>query len=167
MGDIGGQRALVTGASSGIGKAITFELARKRARVVMTSRRLDALQKAVQEIKDAFPEAPTPLAVGGDVTNRKDVRKVVDFCLMHYGGIDILVNNAGMGVYGEFGKTSYEDFLSMMEVNFLGPVSFILEVLPLMRKAGKGALSIFLPWRQSTGSLTSELTAPPRLLLQL
>ena len=140
MADVGGQRALVTGASSGIGKAIAFELARKGARVVIASRRFEVLETVVKEIKDTFPEAVIPLAIDCDVTNGKDVRKVIDLCTEHYGGVDILINNAGIGVYGEFERTSLEDVLSMMEVNFFGPVRFILEVLPMMREAKKGRI---------------------------
>jgi len=140
MADVGGQRALITGASSGIGKAIAFELARKGARVVIASRRFDVLETVVEEIKDTFPEAVPPLAIDCDVTNREDVRKVIDFCADHEGGIDILINNAGIGVYGECEKTSLEDVQSLMEVNFFGPVRFILEVLPMMKEAKQGMI---------------------------
>ena len=140
MAKIKGERVLLTGASSGIGKALAFELARKGARIILTSRQFDLLEKAAQEIKCTFPDTMTPLAIDCDVTNRKDVRKVIHFCAEHYGGIDILINNAGIGVYGACEKTSLEDLRSLMEVNFFGSVHFILEVLPLMREAGKGLI---------------------------
>ena len=140
MAKINGKRVLLTGASSGIGKAIAFELARKGARIILTSRQFDLLEKAAQEIKCTFPEVTTPLAIACDVTNREQVRRVIHFCVEHYGGVDILINGAGIGVYGICEKTSLEDFRSQMEVNFFGSVHFILEVLPLMREAGKGLI---------------------------
>jgi len=140
MAKIKGERVLLTGASSGIGKALAFELVRKGVRIILTSRRFDLLKKVAEEIIYTFPDTMTPLAIDCDVTNRKDVRKVIHFCAEHYGGIDILINNAGIGVYGACEKTSLEDLRSLMEVNFFGSVHFILEVLPLMRKAGKGLI---------------------------
>jgi short-subunit dehydrogenase len=140
MAKIKGERVLLTGASSGIGKALAFELARKGVRIILTSRRFDLLKKVAEEIIYTFPDAMTPLVIDCDVTNRKDVRKVIHFCAEHYGGIDILINNAGIGVYGACEKTSLEDLRSLMEVNFFGSVHFILEVLPLMREAGEGLI---------------------------
>ena len=140
MAKVNGERVIITGASSGIGKAIAFELARKGARIILTSRQSDLLKKVAEEIKHTFPGAMTPLAIDCDVTNRKDVRKVIDFCAEHYGGIDILINNAGIGVYGTCEKSSLEDIRSLMEVNFFGSVHFILEALPLMRETKKGII---------------------------
>lgn len=140
MAKINGARVILTGASSGIGKAVAFELARKGAKLVLTSRRLDLLENAAAEIKSAFPQAETPLAMACDVTNRKYVKRVVQFSHDHLGGVDILINNAGIGVYGAWEKTSLEDFRSLFEVNFFGAVCFILEVFPLMREAGNGLI---------------------------
>lgn len=140
MAKINGARVILTGASSGIGKAVAFKLARKGAKLVLTSRRLDLLENAAAEIKSAFPQTATPLAIACDVTNRKYVTGVVQFSLEHLGGVDILINNAGTGVYGAAEKTSLEDFRSLFEVNFFGAVHFVLEVFPLMRKAGRGLI---------------------------
>jgi len=140
MAKIDGERVILTGASSGIGKALAFELARKGARIVLTSRQPELLEKVAQEIKYTFPEVTSPLAIACDVINREQVRRVIHFCVEHFGGVDILINDAGIGVYGACEKTSLEDFRSLMEVNFFGSVHFILEALPLMRKAGKGLI---------------------------
>jgi short-subunit dehydrogenase len=140
MAKITGKRVIVTGASSGIGKAIAFELARKGTRLVLTSRRFDILEKVAQEIEHTFPQVTSPLVIACDVVNREQVNRVIHFCVEHFGGIDILVNNAGIGVYGSSEKTSSEDFRSQMEVNFLGSVHFILEAFPLMKQARKGLI---------------------------
>jgi len=84
MAKIKGERVLLTGASSGIGKALAFELVRKGVRIILTSRRFDLLKKVAEEIIYTFPDTMTPLAIDCDVTNRKDVRKVIHFCAEHY-----------------------------------------------------------------------------------
>jgi short-subunit dehydrogenase len=140
MSKVNGERVIITGASSGIGKAIAFALARKGARLVLTSRQFYLLEEVVQEIKYTFPEIIPPLAIACDVINREQVKRAIHFCVEHLDGVDILVNNAGIGVYGLCEKTSLEDFRSQMEVNYFGSIHFILEALPLMRKAGKGLI---------------------------
>jgi len=138
MAKIYGSRVLITGASSGIGRATTFKLAKRGAVLALTARRLKTLRKVSDEIKDAFPEIKAPLSIPCDISNRGDVGRLVKKCMDYLGGIDILINNAGIGVYGNAEMTTLEDFRSVMEVNFFGSVNCILEVLPSMKKMGKG-----------------------------
>jgi short-subunit dehydrogenase len=140
MAKIEGSRVLITGASSGIGRAIAFELAKRGAILAVTARRSKALRKVSDEIKDAFPEAQAPLSIPSDVSDLEDVRRLVKRCMDCLGGIDILINNAGIGVYGNTELTPLEDFRSVMEVNFFGSLHCILEVLPSMKKKGKGLI---------------------------
>ena len=140
MAKIKGSRILITGASSGIGRATAFELAGKGAKLAIASRRLDPLRSVADEIKDAFPDIPAPFALPCDISDKENVSRVVKSCVGHFGGIDILINNAGIGVYGNTEMTTLEDFRSVMEVNFFGSIRCILEVLPLMKKAGKGLI---------------------------
>jgi len=138
MAKIDGSRVLITGASSGIGKATSIELAKRGAILALTARRLKALRKVSDEIKDAFPEAQAPLSIPSDVSDKEDVGRLVKKCVDYLGGIDILINNAGIGVYGNTEMTALEDFRSVMEVNFFGSLRCILEVLPRMKEIGKG-----------------------------
>jgi len=140
MARIDGSRVLITGASSGIGRATTFELAKRGAILVLTARRLKTLRKVSDEIKDAFPEARVPLSIPCDVSDKEDAIRLVKKCVDYLGSIDILINNAGIGVYGNAELTALEDFRSVMEVNFFGSVNCILEVLPHMKKIGKGLI---------------------------
>lgn len=133
-------RVLITGASSGIGKALAFELAERKARLVIASRRLDRLQEVAGDIKRAFPDNEFPLVISCDVTKREEVRRLVKESVDHFGGIDILVNNAGIGVYGPGERTGLEDIRSVMEVNFFGAIHCLYEVLPRMKKTGKGLI---------------------------
>jgi short-subunit dehydrogenase len=140
MAKIDGARVLVTGGSSGIGRATCIELAKRGAILALTARRLKTLRKVSDEIKDAFPEVQAPLSIPCDVSDREDVIRLVKKCEDHLGGIDILINNAGIGVYGRAEMTTSDDFHSVMEVNFFGSVNLILEVLPRMKKTGRGLI---------------------------
>lgn len=133
-----GSRVLITGASSGIGKAVAFEFARRGAKLTLASRRLDALKNLVKEIQSTYPDAPQPMTVQCDVTRRKDVKRMVKETARRFGGIDVLVNNAGTGVYGNVELTTLEDFRAVMEVNFFGAVQCMMEALPFLKQAEKG-----------------------------
>jgi short-subunit dehydrogenase len=135
-----GKRVLITGASSGIGSALASVLARKRATLVLTSRRHDRLEEVAKRIADAFPHSPTPLALPCDVTDRENVRGLAERCVDHLAGIDIWINNAGISVYGDTEKTTMDDFHSVMSVNFFGAVHCMLEVIPLMKRQGEGLI---------------------------
>jgi len=138
---IRGARILVTGASSGIGRAASFGFAGKGARLAITSRGADRLEKVAEEIARAFPGAPAPLVVPCDIADSEAVHRLIERCVGQLGSIDVLINNAGIGVYGDVEKTSLEDFRSVMNVNFFGAVNCMLEVLPIMRNAGQGVIA--------------------------
>ncbi len=133
-----GSRVLITGASSGIGKAVAFEFARRGAKLTLASRRPDALKNVVKEIQSAYPDVPQPMTAQCDVTRQKDVKRMVKETVRRFGGIDVLINNAGTGVYGNVELTTLEDFRAVMEVNFFGAVQCMLEALPFLKQAEKG-----------------------------
>jgi short-subunit dehydrogenase len=135
-----GLRVLITGASSGIGRETAMEFARKRAQLILAARRMDALRQVRKQINTVFPGVPDPLIVSCDVTDFKDVMRLVELSARRFKGIDVLVNNAGVGVYGDIGLTALSDFRAVMDVNFFGAVRCILEVLPYMKKAGRGLI---------------------------
>ncbi len=140
MAEIKGHRILITGGSSGIGRALALEFARKGAVLAIASRGLEELEKASREISQAYPEVKIPLAIPCDVTDRESVRRMIKNCFNHWGGLDILVNNAGIGVYGGAIRTSVEDYRAIMEVNYFGALLCIMEVLPFMQRAGRGLI---------------------------
>ncbi|MFH1268367.1 MAG: SDR family NAD(P)-dependent oxidoreductase, partial [Planctomycetota bacterium] len=90
--ELRGSRAIVTGASSGIGWEIALELARQGAVQVLTARREERLRELAEEIAAGGGRAE---CVGGDITNSETRRKVVETAVSQFGGLDILVNNAG------------------------------------------------------------------------
>ena len=135
-----GSRVLITGASSGIGKAVAFEFARRGARLTLASRSIDTLKNAAEEIISAFPDVLHPLIAQCDVTRRQDVKRMVEETIRRFEGIDVLINNAGAGVYGNAEFTTLEDFRSVMEVNFFGAVQCMMEALPFLKRAEKGLI---------------------------
>ena len=138
--DLKDKRAAITGASSGIGRALASALAGRGAAVVLAARREDRLKEATAETARNFPDAPEALVVRCDVTDDDSVRAAVTRCKNELGGIDIWVNNAGVGVYGSNENTSMDEFRWTMDVNFFGAARCIFEVLPVMREQGEGLI---------------------------
>jgi short-subunit dehydrogenase len=125
------RRALVTGASSGIGRALALELARHGANVVLFARREDRLTQVAAEISKLGRRA---IAVAGDVTNAADRQRALAAARDQFGGLDILVNNAGVAAHGRFADADPSRVRPIMEVNFFAPVELIREALPMLRK---------------------------------
>jgi len=123
---------LITGASSGIGKACAERLARRGYRVFGTSRRAP------------FPPAPTPpgqpVMLQMDVTQDESVRRAVDFIVREAGRLDVVVNNAGFGIAGAVEDTSMEEAKSQLETNFFGVLRVCRAALPVMRAQGEGLI---------------------------
>ncbi|MFC1943003.1 SDR family NAD(P)-dependent oxidoreductase [Chloroflexota bacterium] len=140
--DLSGKTALVTGASRGIGKAISLALARAGANVVIAARSeedssslLGTIYKTTKEIEDFGGRA---LPVRCDVTATDEVQNMVEKSVSVYGNIDILVNNAGVLYGASFLETEISDFKNVWQVNVLGPFLCTRAVLSLMipRKSG-------------------------------
>lgn len=89
-----GKIAIVTGSSSGIGKAIALRFGEEGAKVVVTARRLDLCERTVAQITKKGGEA---WAIQTDVSDERQVEKLIQEAVKKYGRIDILVNNAGIG----------------------------------------------------------------------
>ena len=124
-------RALVTGASSGIGRAIAVELARRGARLVAVARREDRLAQLVAEIHALGQPIHT---VTADVTDPQARRRAIDCAVAAYGGLDILVNNAGIGAFGLFENSDADRLRRVMEVNFFALVELTRDAFPLLKR---------------------------------
>ena len=130
-----GKVAVVTGASTGIGKSIALALADRGASVALASRREGLLRELATRIEDAGGAA---LAHRADVTVLDDVRSLVDACSERFGRIDILVNNAGIMPLSPLSEARIEDWKRMVDVNVTGVLSCIAAVLPGMIERGSG-----------------------------
>jgi short-subunit dehydrogenase len=140
MAEIKGKRVLITGSSSGIGKALAFALAKKGAVLALAARRAKRLEHVAAEISAAFPHLPMPLVFPCDVAIKENVSRLIESSIQQMGGVDILVNNAGIGVYGNTENTSISDFRTILDVNFFGSIHCVLEVLPHMKRRGQGRI---------------------------
>lgn len=130
-----GQRAIVTGAGSGIGEAIAALLAQHGARVVAA----DVDETSAARVAEAIArEGGTALPLKADVSQEKDVQALVDRTVTAWGGVDILVCNAGIGVAAALGDTTTEDWNRVLAVNLTGTFFCCRAVLPVMLAQGAG-----------------------------
>jgi 3-oxoacyl-[acyl-carrier protein] reductase len=121
--------AIVTGAGSGIGRAIALALAQEGARVLLAGRTRGTLQKVAEEIQSARRE---PWACPVDVTRVDSVRHMVEETLGKFGSIDILVNSAGVFIPKSFLKVTLEDWDRTIDTNLKGTFLCCQTVLPHM-----------------------------------
>jgi len=128
---------VVTGASSGIGRATGIAFAQRGARVVLAARRGDALEELARECQAVGGQA---LAVPTDMTDEAAVTDLARRAVEHFGRIDIWVNNAGVYLLGSLEATPLEAFRRVLETNFFGYVHGARAVLPRFREQGHGVL---------------------------
>jgi NADP-dependent 3-hydroxy acid dehydrogenase YdfG len=126
---------LVTGASSGIGEATALRLASEGHRVVLGARRTDRLQATVDKIR---ADGGTASAHRLDVTDRDDVRAVVDRVVEEHGRIDVIVNNAGVMPLSRLDALLVDQWDQMIDVNVRGLLHGISAVLPHFGRQGGG-----------------------------
>ena len=137
MTGMDGQVALVTGASSGIGRAVARTLAAGGASVVLAARRAERLAELADELTGAGALA---LAVPTDVTDQDEVDRLHDAAIDRFGRIDILVNNVGVGSYGPLGTMTVEDYDWMMRANMRSSFLCTHRFLPAMLERGSGQI---------------------------
>lgn len=136
---LSGTTAVITGATSGIGRETALEFARAGAVVVIAGRREERLLKLVGEIKATGGRA---LAVVTDVAVQQQVDYLIECAIDKFGRVDTLVNNAGVGYAGRFDEMTLEDFRRVMDVNFWGAVYASKAVVQTMRKQRGGGVII-------------------------
>jgi short-subunit dehydrogenase len=127
--------AFVTGASSGIGRALALELGKKGVHVALAARRASELEALAKEIRQAGGHA-TPYAL--DVTDADDVRKTIRGADDELGGLDLVIANAGRGGERWAGKLRYEDCSDTIQVNVNGAVATLLAVIDRMAQRKRG-----------------------------
>ncbi|HEX7316703.1 MAG TPA: SDR family NAD(P)-dependent oxidoreductase [Pyrinomonadaceae bacterium] len=128
---------LITGASSGIGRALALELARRGARLGLTARRGEELLKLGEEIERAGGEA---MAVPADVRDAEALKEVVGRVLARWGRVDVLVANAGMSSTTAGTRLNAGEVGDVITINVLGVVNSVAAVLPSMLERGAGHL---------------------------
>ena len=131
-----GKKAIVTGASEGIGKAITRAFAGEGVDVAICARRKDVLEKTAAEIAKESGRKIFPIVA--DLTKPADAENFVKAAHQALGRIDILVNNAGSAPGGVIEHLSEEDWARALGLKFMGYVRCMKHVLPIMQKQKKG-----------------------------
>ena len=136
-GKLAGKVAIITGASAGIGQASARALAREGARLVLSARRQERLDKLIQEVRSLGGEG---IAVIGDARDEATAIRAVEAAMTTFGCVDILVNNVGVGNYKKLIDTSIEDYVEMMDVNVRSSFLFSRHVAPVMIKQSEGLI---------------------------
>src|SRR5437773_10734379 len=126
---------VITGASSGIGRATAVRLARDGAAVVMCARRADRLEAAAADVRAAGGEA---LPIVADVTRADEVRRLVDAAVERFEHIDVMVCNAGFGIAGAIDDITPDQMQKLVDVNFMGTYHAVRAVLPIFRRRNRG-----------------------------
>lgn len=122
---------IITGASSGIGKALAFEFAKQEAKVVLAARRIEKLSEVEKQLLNLGGDA---FAVVADVSIEKDCENLIRQSLEKYGQIDILVNNAGISMRALFADADLAVIEKLMQINFWGTVYCSKFALPYLLK---------------------------------
>ncbi len=128
---------IVTGASSGIGRACALECAKRGAKVSLAARNSEKLAEVVQKIENMGGESP--LCIATDVTQEKDCEDLVVATVTHFGKLDILINNAGISMRALFKDAKLDVIRKVMDVNFWGTVYCTKFALPHLLKS-KGSV---------------------------
>ena len=164
---LAGQRALVTGASSGIGRATSVALVAAGCRVATLGRNADALRALATELGE---EQCTPVTV--DIADAAATESAVAGAISALGGIDIVVNNAGVGYRATVGETTLEQWDDSFAVNVRAPFVVCRAVLPAMLEQGHGVIVnvasvggvIGIPSRAAYGASKAALISLTRSL---
>ncbi len=128
---INGKRAVVTGASSGIGRETARLLVEAGADVVVVARRRERLEEIAEQTAG---KGGRVVPCAGDLTNPDDRKRVIDTAKSELGGLDILVNNAGMAALGLFEDTDPAVLRQVMELNFFSAVELTYLAIPLLKE---------------------------------
>jgi short-subunit dehydrogenase len=133
------QVIVITGASSGIGRATAQAAAARGAKVVLAARSEEALRDMVAAIE---ADGGAAAFVVADVGTRADVEKVGEMAIARFGRIDTWINNAGVAIYGRLDEVSERDSRRLFDTNFWGVVNGSLVALPYLRQAGGALINV-------------------------
>ncbi len=130
---------VITGASSGIGKALAFEFGRRGAKVVLAARNMAYLQEIELELIKLGIQA---LAVKTDVTNENDCRNLIEKTIEHFGRIDVMINNAGISMRALFVDLKLDVMRRLMDTNYWGTVYCSKFALPYLLKTSGSLVGV-------------------------
>lgn len=166
--DLAGKVAIVTGASRGVGRQVSLDLARRGVKVALVARTVDrdanlpgSLGETARLVEEAGGEA---LIVQADLSNRADLKRIVDETVACFGGVDILINNAASTVGSVWAKPfldiTFEEWSRDFDVNLHAPFILMQLVTPIMSARGGGRI-INLSTGSGEAYRLPEEVAPP------
>ena len=135
MQNIKGKVVAITGASSGMGKAIAIALAKNGAMVVLGARRISYLQQLVEEIKSTGGDATCTQV---DVKNKADLVRLVNTAVEQYGKLDVIVNNAGVSQLSRIDELDIDGWEEMIDVNLKGVLHGMAAAIPVFKEQQSG-----------------------------
>ncbi|MCB0508490.1 MAG: SDR family oxidoreductase [Bacteroidetes bacterium] len=147
------KKCLITGAASGIGKAVAMELAQLGAILFLTDIQASALEKTAEDIKQNGGQVADATAL--NVADFEQVQQYANTIHAEFGSVDIVMNIAGIAIWGAVDKMQHHEWKQVIDVNLMGPIHIIESFLPKMMEAKKGgnlvnvasAAALFgLPW---------------------
>jgi len=130
------QIVVITGASMGIGEALTRAFLDQGARVLMSSRNLAALEQA----RSRVGSLDRTIALACDVRERKQIESLVTQTRKQFGKIDVWVNNAGYGLLDSIASMSMEECRKIFDTNLFGAIECMQVVIPLLKEQGRGTI---------------------------
>ena len=145
------QTVWITGASSGIGEALAYELAEKGAKLILSARREDELERVKAQCKNGDSHLIVPM----DLMHSQNFPELVEETLKQTGKVDLLVNNAGLSQRGAVKDSSIQVHRTIMEVNYFGTVALTQALLPHLLVNGSGGVI-------TVSSLVGKFTTPLR-----
>jgi NAD(P)-dependent dehydrogenase (short-subunit alcohol dehydrogenase family) len=143
VGELTGKVALITGAASGIGLAITRRFVKEQALIAMIDRNPEKLEQSRSELLELDPSAQI-LPVVCDITNEKEVESAVPMIANHFGKLNIAVNNAGVSVSVPSDECTLEQWNWVMSVNCTGSFLISREAIKIYKKQPDGGALVFI-----------------------
>ena len=137
---LAGKAAVITGASTGIGRACALRFAREGARVVLADVQTEAGEALAREIADAGGDAHF---VRADVSRRADSERAIDACVERYGALDILFANAGVTLPKQLPESGDAEIERLLAVNLMGPLYAARHAIPRMLAQPEGGTILF------------------------
>ena len=130
---------IITGASSGIGKALAFALAKKGNKLVLAGRNKEKLNAVLQKINEVNISA---ISIVTDVCKKEDCKNLINKCITEFGRIDVLINNAGISMRALFNESDLEIIYKVMNTNFWGTVFCTKYALPYLLQSNGSLVGV-------------------------
>ncbi|MEO0144246.1 MAG: SDR family NAD(P)-dependent oxidoreductase [candidate division WOR-3 bacterium] len=130
--------AIITGASSGIGRAIAYELAKNNYNLLLIARRENLLSKICQDLENTYKIKAKYIVM--DLSKNNDFSYVKNYFLETFDSLDVLVNNVGIGYYGQIENISLENLEKLFWTNLFSHIFITKELVPIMKQQGYGII---------------------------